>query len=35
MPRKIIKDIFLRNKEEERPLAEELEMEKTKKPVSF
>ena len=31
MPRKIIKDIFLRNKEEERPLAEELEMEKTKK----
>ena len=31
MPRKIIKDIFLRNKEEERPLVEELEMEKTKK----
>jgi len=30
MPRKIIKDIFLRNKEE-RPLVEELEMEKTKK----
>ena len=31
MPRKIIKDIFLKNKEEERPLVEELEMEKTKK----
>ena len=30
MPRKIIKDVFLRNKEE-RPLVEELEMEKTKK----
>ena len=30
MSRKIIKDIFLRNKEE-RPLVEELEMEKTKK----
>lgn len=31
MPRKIIKDVFLREKEEERPLIEELEMEKTKK----
>ena len=30
MPRKIIKDVFLRKKEE-RPLVEELEMEKTKK----
>ena len=30
MPRKIIKDVFLRNKEE-KPLVEELEMEKTKK----
>lgn len=31
MPKKIIKDIFFRNKKEERPLVEELEMEKTKK----
>ena len=35
MPRKIIKDVFLRNKEEERPLLEELEMEKTKKSRFF
>ena len=31
MPRKIIKDVFLKNKEREIPLDEELEMEKTKK----
>ena len=31
MPRKIIKDVFLRDKKEEMPLVEELEMEKTKK----
>lgn len=31
MPRKIIKDIFFKDKKEERPLVEELEMEKTKK----
>ena len=31
MPRKIIRDVFLRGKEEERPLVEELEMEKQKK----
>ena len=31
MPRKIIKDVFFRDKEEEAPLVEELEMEKTKK----
>lgn len=31
MPRKIIKDVFLRHKNKERPLVEELEMEKTKK----
>ena len=31
MPRKIIKDVFLRDKKEEKPLLEELEMEKTKK----
>ena len=35
MPRKIIKDVFLRNKVEERPLLEELEMEKTKKSRFF
>lgn len=35
MPRKIIKDVFLRDKEEERPLVEELEMEKTKKSRFF
>ena len=31
MPRKIIKDVFLKNREREIPLDEELEMEKTKK----
>lgn len=31
MPRRIMKDIFLKDKKKERPLAEELEMEKTKK----
>ena len=31
MPRKIIKDVFLKERKEERPLGEELEMEKTKK----
>lgn len=35
MPRKIIKDVFLRDKEEEMPLVEELEMEKTKKSRFF
>ena len=35
MPRKIIKDVFLRDKKEEMPLVEELEMEKTKKAGFF
>ena len=35
MPRKIIKDVFFRDKEEEAPLVEELEMEKTKKTGFF